>query len=1005
MKSFETVRDEFEVQRQQGNRSAIAGWLDQVPERERERLLKELIVMDIHYRQEAGDALSQEDYARQFPNLELAKVYESVRQAKQAANSMTPTVDAPQIKSGSLVAGKYRLLERLGEGGMGQVWLAEQRVPVKRQVAIKLIRPGMDSEGVLNRFEAERQALALMDHPNIAKVIDGGTTEAGRPFFVMELVRGVPLTNFCDQNRLDIPARLELFKSICSAVQHAHQKGIIHRDLKPGNILVSEQDGKPVSKVIDFGLAKALYSSHLLTDKTVHTAIGAVVGTPMYMSPEQVKSDSFDVDTRTDIYSLGVILYELITGSTPLERKRLKEAVWDEVRRLIREEDPPKPSSRLSTSDMLPSIAASRQILPAQLSRFVKGDLDWIVMKALDKDRNRRYETANGLARDVERFLADEVVEATPPSSAYRLRKFVRRNKGQVLAGCAVGLALLAGIAGTSFGLFRAEARRVEAEASKQEATEEKKKAEVLASSEQAAKEQALSVLKYFQDYVFVAAQPVGTPGGLGKDVTLRRAIDEAIPKIETAFGKTPLVEASIRNALGTTYFYLGESSLAADQYRKAVEIRTRDLGLRHPDTLQSQFDFASAIRLLPGRRQEAIELDELTLKLRREVLGEEHPDTLTSMGNLAMAYEMSGGKLDKAEQLLLQLLPISRRINGELHLLTVSSMHTLASLYANQGRILDAIELLEPLVPTNVQEIQNCSVYQLAVCNDLAGYYSVSGQSLRALELSKRAVTFAIGNLGPAHSNTIASRYMLCEILGTNRDFIDAVEEAKKLLTDVEQTFGSGSREAFVARMNLGNRYQAAGQPEQALSILESDLELLLRDKAIPPEKIDCLKIAGRAQGKTGRFELAAISLRTVVEFERKQFGELAIQRVPGLLDLVFECLLPTKRYSEAEVVVREVLKIREAKQPGTWGVNSAQSVIGETLFKQEKYDEAEPLLLAGYDGLVKTSESILAKDRSTVLGRALNRLIEFYQGRNQPEKASQYEELRAKLAGPQSK
>ncbi len=991
MKSFETVCDEFEEQRKHGNRSPIAGWFEQVPEQERGRLIKELVAMDIYYRHQAGDPLPVDDYARQFPNLDLGTISVSARHSKHAVDRIPPTVDSPQIKSGSLVAGKYRLLERVGEGGMGQVWLAEQRVPVKRQVAIKLIRPGMDSEGVLKRFEAERQALALMDHPNIARVIDGGTTEAGRPYFVMELVRGIPLTDYCDQHRLDIQARLRLFNLICSAVQHAHQKGVIHRDLKPGNILVGEQDGKPVPKVIDFGLAKALYSSHLLTDHTMHTEIGAVVGTPMYMSPEQVRNDTFDVDTRTDIYALGVILYELITGSTPLERKRLKEAVWDEIRRLIREEDPPKPSSRLSTSDMLPSIAASRQILPAQLSRFVKGDLDWIVMKALEKDRNRRYETANGLARDVERFLSDEVVEATPPSTAYRLRKFVRRNKGQVLAGCAVALTLIAGIAGTTYGLFLAEEGRA--------------KAERLAASEQAAKEQALSVLKYFQDYVFIAAQPVGTPGGLGKDVTLRKAIDEAVPKIETAFGKTPLVEASIRNALGTTYFYFGEMALAADQYRRAVEIRTRDLGLRHPDTLQSRFDFASALQQLPGRVRESIELDELTLKLRREVLGQEHPDTLMSITNLAVSYKKTGNDLGKAEQMLREVLPITRRAKGELHDDTILATQTLAEIFRDQGKVSEAIELLERFLPSDNQETHKYSLYQILALNDLAVYYAQNGQTERALELIRRVSMLLIDQLGPANYMSTTARDTLCWQLRQTGDSPGAIEETKKYLEDIERILGSDSREALKLRVDLGVLYMDVGKPELSLSILQTDFEQNLASETSNAERTRLLKTVAKAQIRTGKFELAAETLRVVVALELKEFGELGVERVSALNELGYECLLPAKRYPEAEAVLREALRIREEKQPGTWGVSSSQTLIGDSLVKQKKYDEAEPLLLSAYEGLNKTTDAPSSKSRSAVLRIALKALIEVYQATDQPEKTSKYEELLASLAELPSK
>ncbi len=356
--------------------------------------------------------------------------------------------------AGVVISGRYKLECRIGEGGMGEVWVAKQTEPVKRMVALKLIKPGMDSRAVLQRFEQERQALALMDHPNIAKVLDGGITPNGQPFFVMELVNGLPLTKFCDEAKLTPKERLEIFVPICQAVQHAHQKGIVHRDLKPANILVTLIDGKPVPKVIDFGVAKA--TAGKLTDETLSTQFGAVVGTLEYMSPEQAGFSGEDIDTRSDIYSLGVILYELLTGLRPIEAARLKKAALTEMIRMIREEEPSKPSTRLSTNESLPSLAALRQTEPRKLMTILRGELDWVVMKCLEKERDRRYESASGLARDIQHYLADEVVEARPPSAGYRLRKFANRHRGQVVAASLVLLSLVLGIVGTTWGLISA---------------------------------------------------------------------------------------------------------------------------------------------------------------------------------------------------------------------------------------------------------------------------------------------------------------------------------------------------------------------------------------------------------------------------------------------------------------------------------------------------------------------------------------------------------------------
>jgi serine/threonine protein kinase len=379
---------------------------------------------------------------------------------------------------GTLLAGRYKLVEAIGEGGMGNVFLAQQTEPVKRLVAVKVIKTGMDSKAVLARFEAERQALAMMDHPNIAKVLDAGVTENGRPFFVMELVKGVPITQFCDDRKLTPRQRLDLFVPVCNAIQHAHQKGVIHRDIKPSNVLVAMYDDRPVPKVIDFGVAKA--TGPQLTDHTLVTGFGAIVGTPEYMSPEQASFNQMDVDTRSDVYALGVLLYELLTGSPPFSRKELERVGLLEIFRAIREQEPRRPSNRLSTSDGLPTLAANRQTEPRRLTAMMKGELDWIVMKALEKDRSRRYETANGFAADVQRYLAGEAVQAVPPSGWYRLKKTLRRNRGPVIAASLVLFVLLSGIIGTTMGLFRAEAEKEQAQKERDEKEQARKESDEL---------------------------------------------------------------------------------------------------------------------------------------------------------------------------------------------------------------------------------------------------------------------------------------------------------------------------------------------------------------------------------------------------------------------------------------------------------------------------------------------------------------------------------------------
>jgi tetratricopeptide (TPR) repeat protein/serine/threonine protein kinase len=397
-------------------------------------------------------------------DVELRRAVEALLRGHEQANSLldepapsAATTAEPEFTAPGTVIGPYKLLEQIGEGGMGTVWMAQQTEPVKRLVAVKLIKAGMDSRQVIARFEAERQALALMDHANIARVLDAGTTDAGRPYFVMDLVKGVPITKYCDEHQFTPRQRLELFLPVCQAVQHAHQKGIIHRDLKPSNVLVALYDGKPVPKVIDFGVAKA--AGQLLTDKTLVTGFGNIVGTLEYMSPEQAEVNQLDIDTRSDIYSLGVLLYELLAGSPPFSRKELEKAGMLEMLRVIREQEPSKPSTKLSSSDALPTLSANRGTEPAKLTKLVRGELDWIVMKALEKDRNRRYETANGFAMDVQRYLADEPVQACPPSAGYRLRKFARRNKTGLVMASVISVALLLAVGSLGWAIRDRAAR------------------------------------------------------------------------------------------------------------------------------------------------------------------------------------------------------------------------------------------------------------------------------------------------------------------------------------------------------------------------------------------------------------------------------------------------------------------------------------------------------------------------------------------------------------------
>jgi serine/threonine protein kinase len=506
-----------------------------------------------------------------------------------ASSASSATTDSrPISQAGIVIAGRYTLQEKIGEGGMGEVWVARQTEPVKRTVALKLIKTGMDSKAVLQRFEQERQALAIMDHPNIARVLDGGLTPTGQPFFVMELVNGLSLTKFCDEARLTPRERLELFVPICQAVQHAHQKGIVHRDLKPANILVTLIDGKPIPKVIDFGVAKA--TAGKLTDESMSTQFGSVIGTLEYMAPEQAGFSGVDIDTRADLYSLGVVLYELLTGLRPIDARRLEKAAITEMIRIIREEEPSKPSTRLSTDGALPSLAALRHTDPRKLMALLRGELDCVVMKCLEKHRDRRYETANGLARDIQRYLADEPVEARPPSAGYRLGKFLKRHKGSAIAAGLVLLALLVGIAGTTFGLIRAEAQRRKAVAAEKAEADQRASAVVerdkaVAAERQtgierdkaiAAESRSTAINEFLTQDLLTQAEPANTAAE--DHVTLLEVLDRAAAKVGKRFADQPELESALRGTIANTYHGLASWEKAEAQWRSLLDsARERD--------------------------------------------------------------------------------------------------------------------------------------------------------------------------------------------------------------------------------------------------------------------------------------------------------------------------------------------------------------------------------------------------------------------------------------------
>jgi serine/threonine protein kinase/tetratricopeptide (TPR) repeat protein len=589
--------------------------------------------------------------------------------------------------------GLYRIHQVLGEGGFGVVYLAEQEQPVRRFVALKIIKLGMDTRQVIARFEAERHALALMDHPNIARVLDAGATPAGRPYFVMELVRGIPITEHCRRERLGIRQRLELFLHVCQAVQHAHQKGIVHRDIKPRNILITRVDSVAVPKVIDFGIAKA--TSQPLGERPAFTEFRQFLGTPEYMSPEQ-GDDGMDVDTRTDIYSLGVVLYELLTGVTPLDAAALRRIGMEELRRQLREIESSWPSVRLRQQLGADEGLAATFGAAGALPRMLRGDLDWIVMKALEKDRARRYQTVNEFARDIQRHMQNEPVTAGPPGLAYRASKFFRRNRGLVSAGLVVGLALVTGLLLATTGWM--QAMRSQSALREERDTAERARGDAeLARSEERAQRQlaernaqnALAANQFLREMI-ASVNPNYTRG---RDVSMRYVLDEAARRIAGgALVEQPEVEAGLRVTLGETYEALGLYALAETQLRTAGQLLQETLGEQHPDCLRCR---SALIGVLNGqlRHEEAEELATALLALQVRLLGEEHADTLATRSRLGIALA-GRSKVVEAERVHRQTVGIQRRLLGEEHPETLRSQTNLALVQQAQGRH-DEAELL----------------------------------------------------------------------------------------------------------------------------------------------------------------------------------------------------------------------------------------------------------------------------------------------------------------------
>jgi non-specific serine/threonine protein kinase/serine/threonine-protein kinase len=680
----------------------------------------------------------------------------------------------------------------LGVGGMGEVWRAEQTAPFHRTVALKLIKVGMDTRAVVARFESERQALALMEHPNIAKVFDAGTTPEGRPFFVMEYVPGLPITKYCDIHRLTIKERLGLFIQVCDGVQHAHQKAIIHRDLKPSNVLVAELDQKPVPKIIDFGLAKA--TAHRLSQETMYTEVGGVVGTPDYMSPEQADSTERNIDTRTDVYSLGVILYELLVGALPFSSREVAGEGAPAMLKRIRGQEPVLPSSKLkSLGESSKDSAAKRQEQPQALRRHLRGELDWITMKSIEKDRTRRYGSPSELAADINRYVKNEPVLAGPPSASYRAGKFVRRHTFGV--GVAVAMALLLiGFAAT----MALQARRIAKERDR-------------ANREAAASKRVAD----FMGRMFKVSDPSEARGNA---VTAREILDKASNEIETGLADDPELQARLLYTMGDTYEGLGLFSRAESLLSRSLQIRRKVLGPQHPDTLASMNDLGEAIRW-EGRYAEAEKLVREALSGREQVLGPDHPATLASMYTLGVLLE-SETRYAEAEKLLRALLETQRRIRGPSDDATLNAEVALAMVLEDHRQYSEAEKLYQDAGDGwrrlfGMEHPSTLRAYaDLAICLDEDGRYPEAEKLHREMiEIKKRV-------LGPEHPHTLLSTSSLGTTLFHEHRYAEAEKLQRSTLEAGRRVFGPEHPKTMSFLVELANTLTAKNRYSDAAKV-----------------------------------------------------------------------------------------------------------------------------------------------------------------------------------------
>ena len=790
------------------------------------------------------------------------------------------------------VIGRYRLLAQIGEGGCGIVYLAEQKEPVRRRVALKIIKPGMDTKSVIARFEAERQTLALMDHPNIAKVFDAGATVSGRPFFVMELVQGVKITDYCDENSRTTEERLKLFVQVCHAVQHAHQKGIIHRDIKPSNILVTKTlEGDALPVVIDFGIAKAT-TNQPLTDKTVFTAFEMLIGTPAYMSPEQAALSHIDVDTRTDIYSLGVLLYELLTGKTPFDAGSLLKAGIDEVRRVIREQEPARPSTRLSnmTQADLTNVAENRKSEAPKLIRVVCGDLDWIAMKALEKDPGRRYDTATGLALDVQRYLANEVISARPPSRLYRFRKLASRNK--LLAGSIGAISVLLV---TSLVLVTASLRRTRTEAAMSQQTTQFLK-EMLAE--------------------------VGPSAALGKNTEMLKGIlDKAAGRVGTELSTQPRVEADLRSLMGRAYQDLGEYKEAEIMHRAALRLNEKLFGLESPEAAASLNDLGDA---LSGNGQwgDAELVFQQALRIRRKVFGNVHRDVASSLNSLANMYR-NQGNVTEAVALAQQALGIRQKYYGNDSLEAADSLRNVAILLGDQDKRDESEAMLQQVLAIRRKHLPKDHPQVAAALVDLAWAEGYKDKLEEAESLEREALAMRQRLLGESHPDIATSLYAVGSRLLQRKNLNEAYSFLTQALSMQRKLLGNAHPTTLNTARTLATVLQAQGK--------------LTESEAMHREILGLWRANGKIQTPIAAIELE--DLTRVLMAERK-FGD-----AERLLDEMLTPEFKENPIAGSLLALRCDLKARGCQ----WKEAEADAVLASELhpLRAERYAKLAALLI----------------------------------------------------------